>query len=114
MFTKEEAIQKLWDVGSHQIMAPEWADSIGEPFGIKFDEMTYTPKPTQPKGPMPIVKENGDVDWNPFTGVDVHSMATVIAREVGAERISLLGRGSQFRSDMHMIQQALGMEKEFK
>jgi len=88
MYTKEQALRALAEMGSHNIVRGEWANSIGEPFGIAFEEQHFAPN-GNPKGPM-----------NVCDGVDVHLIADQICFKVGGRSGNFLGRGTQFRSDI--------------
>jgi hypothetical protein len=89
MKTKLEAIEMLWDIGSHTILPDELANEIGEPFGIKFSVYEYKHDPADPKGPTAD-----------FTGVSCFEMAATIAAKLDVHYISKLGRGSQFREQV--------------
>lgn len=92
--TQTEALDALAEMGSHLIMAGEWANRIGEPFGVTFTEEHFGA--TGGKGPL-----------NTCDGVDIHLIADRIRRSLGADSPGYHGRGSQFRADVQAARGAI-------
>jgi hypothetical protein len=83
-------------MGSHMIVSGEWANKVGEPFGVTFEECEWKHDPNNYKGPLADC-----------AGVDVHKIARNIKTSVGAQSISFMGRGSQFRADVTAVQKVV-------
>ena len=96
MYTKEQALHELAEMGSHSIVSGEWANSIGEPFGITFEERHFEPN-GDPKGPL-----------NVCDGVDVHLISSLINLKVGGEdQGRYTGRGTRFRAEIAAALEAI-------
>jgi|TARA_R110000765_G_scaffold185575_1_gene291220 hypothetical protein len=105
---KIEALEYLEkEVGSHVMISGELADSIGEPFGVKFDYTTFYPQLEDPKGVLPNMNEDGSLDMEPFTAVSSFVISSKIANSVGAMRNSFMGRGFQFRADIQAAREVI-------
>jgi hypothetical protein len=90
------ALDLLWEIGSHQIIATKEANEIGEPFDIAFKTVEYK-RTDDPKGPI--------ADFN---GVSTFAIATRIADKLGlVHRREFFGRGSQFRHDVTLARMAV-------
>lgn len=90
--TKVEAIERLWNIGSHKIIDSYQANKIGKPFGLEFGPTVYKHDPRNYKS---ATKD--------YMGVSVFEIASRIADEtIGSGRPSFFGRGTQFRTDLEL------------
>jgi len=96
LLTKLEAIEKIDEMGSHTIVAGEWANKVGKPFNVTFTEHEFNHDRNEPKGPL--------YDCH---GVDMSDITRTIVKSIGAKTPPMMGRGSQFRADVKAIRDVI-------
>ena len=94
---KLDALSRLSEMGSHKIVAFEWANEIGKPFGVAY-KGDHSFKVEPGLGKHSVLED--------CEGIDVHGLASRIIDEVineiepNHERHMYHGRGTQFREDI--------------